>query len=232
MDPTCPSCAPPSLLPRAARQPSPTDDPSSCLGAARLSQPGDAPLPVHSRLTSRRSQPVRCGSGCCSVEQDSLTRSMDMPRMLCNPFLCARGVRRGVEGVPMAGDDWVWPADNTGLEYYDLSIPWGHGVANWPYFEDVKIERVHYHAQVTGADPAHHDGHALDHPRRRAGARHRGHPVPRRDPAPLLLRPRRRGVDPQAEVGGRHPRRPGEGAAEDPARRHRHREHRLAPHLR
>ena len=40
----------------------------------------------------------------------------------------------------MAGDDWVWPADNTGLEYYDLSIPWGHGVANWPYFEDVKIE--------------------------------------------------------------------------------------------
>ena len=47
----------------------------------------------------------------------------------------------------MAGDDWVWPADNTGLEYYDLSIPWGHGVANWPYFEDVKIERVHYHAK-------------------------------------------------------------------------------------
>ena len=33
------------------------------------------------------------------------------------------------------------------LEYYDLSIPWGHGVANWPYFEDVKIERVHYHAK-------------------------------------------------------------------------------------
>ena len=42
-------------------------------------------------------------------------------------------------------EEWTWPADNTGLEYYDLSIPWGHGVANWPYFEDVKIERVHYH---------------------------------------------------------------------------------------
>jgi kynurenine formamidase len=47
----------------------------------------------------------------------------------------------------MAADDWVWPDDNTGLEYYDLSIPWGLGVPNWPYFEDVKIERVHYHAK-------------------------------------------------------------------------------------
>jgi kynurenine formamidase len=33
------------------------------------------------------------------------------------------------------------------LEFYDLSHPWGHGVPNWPYFEDVKIERVHYHAK-------------------------------------------------------------------------------------
>jgi kynurenine formamidase len=35
----------------------------------------------------------------------------------------------------------------TGLEFYDLSHPWGLGVPNWPYFEDVKIERVHYHAK-------------------------------------------------------------------------------------
>ena len=49
--------------------------------------------------------------------------------------------------APEENAAWVWPADNTGLEYYDLSIPWGHGVANWPYFEDVKIERVHYHAK-------------------------------------------------------------------------------------
>ena len=76
----------------------------------------------------------------------------------------------------MAGDDWVWPADNTGLEYYDLSIPWGHGVANWPYFEDVKIERFHYHAEVAGADAADHDGHALAPPtstRRRTSSRAR-----------------------------------------------------------
>lgn len=44
-------------------------------------------------------------------------------------------------------EDFSWPSDNTGLEFYDLSIPWGHGVANWPYFEDVKIERLHYMAK-------------------------------------------------------------------------------------
>ena len=129
-----------------------------------------------------------------------------LPRTLC-PFRahvgCGTGESRGSDG---RADDWVWPADNTGLEYYDLSIPWGHGVANWPYFEDVKIERVHYHAEVTGADAAHHDGDALDHPRRRAGPRHRGHAVPGRDPAPLLLRHRRRRLDPEGEVGGGHAR--------------------------
>lgn len=35
----------------------------------------------------------------------------------------------------------------TGLEFYDLSHPWGHGVPNWPYFKDVQIERIHYHAK-------------------------------------------------------------------------------------
>jgi kynurenine formamidase len=35
----------------------------------------------------------------------------------------------------------------TGLEFVELSHPWGLGVPNWPYFEDVKIERLHYHAK-------------------------------------------------------------------------------------
>src|SRR5271165_57892 len=35
----------------------------------------------------------------------------------------------------------------TGLHFYDLSHPWGLGIPNWPYFEDVKIERLHYHAK-------------------------------------------------------------------------------------
>jgi kynurenine formamidase len=35
----------------------------------------------------------------------------------------------------------------TGLKFFDLSHPWGLQNPNWPYFEDVKIERVHYHAK-------------------------------------------------------------------------------------
>jgi len=33
--------------------------------------------------------------------------------------------------------------NNMGLEFYDLSHPWGLGQPCWPYFEDVKIERLH-----------------------------------------------------------------------------------------
>ena len=35
----------------------------------------------------------------------------------------------------------------TGLEFYDLSATFGHNAPLWPYFEDVKIERMHYHAK-------------------------------------------------------------------------------------
>ncbi len=33
------------------------------------------------------------------------------------------------------------------MKIVDLSHPWGHNVPLWPYFEDVKIERIHYHAK-------------------------------------------------------------------------------------
>jgi kynurenine formamidase len=33
------------------------------------------------------------------------------------------------------------------VEVYDLSNPFGAGVPLWPYFEDVRIERMHYHAK-------------------------------------------------------------------------------------
>jgi kynurenine formamidase len=38
-----------------------------------------------------------------------------------------------------------WPvgAAEKQLTFVDLSHPWGHGVPCWPYFEDVKIERLH-----------------------------------------------------------------------------------------
>jgi kynurenine formamidase len=33
--------------------------------------------------------------------------------------------------------------NGTGLEFYDLTHPWGLGVPCWPYFEDVSIWRLH-----------------------------------------------------------------------------------------
>jgi kynurenine formamidase len=41
--------------------------------------------------------------------------------------------------------DYTWASgpNEAGLQFYDLSHPWGQGVPRWPYFEDVKIERMH-----------------------------------------------------------------------------------------
>ena len=40
---------------------------------------------------------------------------------------------------------WTWPVSpkESEIQFFDLSHPWGHGVPAWPYFEDVKIERLH-----------------------------------------------------------------------------------------
>jgi kynurenine formamidase len=35
----------------------------------------------------------------------------------------------------------------TGVQFFDLSHPWGHNAPLWPYFPDVRIERFHYHAK-------------------------------------------------------------------------------------
>ncbi len=42
-------------------------------------------------------------------------------------------------------EPFPWPLGDAerGLEFYDLSHEWGHGTPCWPYFEDVKIERLH-----------------------------------------------------------------------------------------
>ncbi|PWQ94000.1 cyclase [Leucothrix arctica] len=37
-----------------------------------------------------------------------------------------------------------------GIQFYDLSHPWGQGQPCWPYFEDVKIERLHGMAKTGG----------------------------------------------------------------------------------
>jgi len=40
---------------------------------------------------------------------------------------------------------FTWPLGEaeSKLKFVELSHPWGHGVPAWPYFEDVKIERLH-----------------------------------------------------------------------------------------
>ena len=38
---------------------------------------------------------------------------------------------------------WAEGPNEADLEFYDLSHPWGLGQPCWPYFEDVKIERLH-----------------------------------------------------------------------------------------
>ena len=46
--------------------------------------------------------------------------------------------------VTIRGAEYQENLDNdTGLEFYDLSHRWGLGQPCWPYFEDVKIERLH-----------------------------------------------------------------------------------------
>ena len=46
-------------------------------------------------------------------------------------------------GIPSMTFQWPSSPKEAALEFYDLSHPWGHGVPAWPYFEDVKIERLH-----------------------------------------------------------------------------------------
>ena len=71
--------------------------------------------------------------------------------------------------INVRGADYQENLDNDmGLEFYDLSHRWGLGQPCWPYFEDVKIERLHSHGQVGRADAANHHRDALRNPYRRA----------------------------------------------------------------
>jgi hypothetical protein len=57
------------------------------------------------------------------------------------------GMRRHQEprmSITISGTQYQENLNNDmGLEFYDLSHPWGLGQPCWPYFEDVKIERLH-----------------------------------------------------------------------------------------
>ena len=129
---------------------------------------------------------------------------------------------------------WAESPKESGLQFYDLSHPWGHGVPCWPYFEDVKIERLHGMAKsrvlTQKITTVMHSGTHIDAPGH-VVAGHAAHP---RDPAAQLLRHRSRPGHPQGQVGGHHRRGPRgrEPGHRGPRGRHRHRQHRLAPHVR
>ena len=61
----------------------------------------------------------------------------------------ARPTNAGGDPAPvMPRDEWAMhPAGRTGLEFHDLSHTFGANAPLWPYFDDVEIKRIHYHAK-------------------------------------------------------------------------------------
>src|ERR1700755_2297361 len=56
--------------------------------------------------------------------------------------------RRAGMSVTIRAIDFQANRDNAmGLQFYNLSHRFGFQSPNWPYFEDVKIERIHYMAK-------------------------------------------------------------------------------------
>lgn len=50
--------------------------------------------------------------------------------------------------VKVRGIEFEGNLDNSmGLEFYNLSHRFGFQNPNWPYFQDTKIERIHYMAK-------------------------------------------------------------------------------------
>ena len=94
--------------------------------------------------------------------------------------------------------------NSMGLEFYNLSHRFGYQSPNWPYFEDVKIERIHYHAKSgvlsQRITTSMHNTTHIDAPAHVV----QGTAVHRRGAAAALLRLRHRGLDPEEEVGADH----------------------------
>jgi len=115
-----------------------------------------------------------------------------------------------------------------GLEFFNLSHRFGYQSPNWPYFEDVKIERIHYMAKSgvlsQRITTSMHNTTHIDAPA------HVIQGTPFIDEVPL---PHFFGsgivVSIPRKNGAHHRRRPRKGLRQDraPARR-RHRQHRLA----
>src|ERR1700720_2783453 len=60
-----------------------------------------------------------------------------------SPGIRRKPVTRRIRGVRFEEN----LRNEMGLEFYNLSHRFGYQSPNWPYFEDVKIERIHYMAK-------------------------------------------------------------------------------------
>ena len=101
----------------------------------------------------------------------------------------------------------------SGLEFYELSHPWGMYTPIFPGYEEIKLERLTYHAKHGVMT---HKIATIFHTSTHVNAPI--HLLPgdgggRRPRARSLLRHRRRGVDPEEEMGAGRAGGPGKGEA-------------------
>ena len=107
--------------------------------------------------------------------------------------------------IKIRGIEFQDNLDNAmGLEFYNLSHRFGFQSPNWPYFEDVKIERIHYMAKSgvlsQRITTSMHNTTHIDAPAHVVA----GHALHRRGAAAAFLRLRHRGLDPEEDVGADH----------------------------
>ena len=94
--------------------------------------------------------------------------------------------------------------NSMGLEFYNLSHRFGYQSPNWPYFEDVKIERIHYMAKSgvlsQRITTSMHNTTHIDAPAHVV----QGTPLHRRGAAAAFLRLGHRGIAAEKQVGADH----------------------------
>jgi len=97
-----------------------------------------------------RGKRIKCQSrraSCAVVARIERSEMRESPRFRCaQPGLSvSRGiaVAKKIRGVAFEEN----LNNSMGLEFHSLSHRFGYQSPNWPYFEDVKIERIHYHAK-------------------------------------------------------------------------------------
>ena len=127
--------------------------------------------------------------------------------------------------------NWPMGPKEAGLEFVELSHPWGLGQPCWPYFEDVKIERLHSMSKsrvlTQRITTVMHSGTHLDVPAHVVEGTPYLHEIPLQQffgTGVVVSIPK--------QMGRHHRRRSGKGDAEDHAGRHRDGEHGLAQILR